>query len=210
MWSSVGCQFFKRNLPSYLENMAVLSILRGLGQNVTRYPITLGNNSIKILKNVNYNSLQQAREMSEHHVMKIRPSRWTWNKFKDCLHFYSLLGIIPATLLIMYTNLFIGPARLVETPEDYTPKHWEYHPHPITRFIAKHFSRSYQQEYEMMLHSVYEEEYKQKLRLAEKRIREKMRDNQDYEAFYYRPATARYQKLVREHMENTTLRSGDK
>ena len=36
--------------------------------------------------------------------------------------------------------------------------------HPITRFIAKHFTKSYQQEYEMMIHFLYEEEYKQKLR----------------------------------------------
>lgn len=66
--------------------------------------------------------------MSEHRKMIIKPSRWQWNRFKDMLHFYTFLGIIPSTLVILYTNIFIGPARLVETPADYVPEAHEYYP----------------------------------------------------------------------------------
>ena len=65
--------------------------------------------------------------MSEHRLMKIAPSRWSWNKFKDLLNFYFFLGALPCAALILGVNLLIGPARLVETPEDYVPEHWEYY-----------------------------------------------------------------------------------
>lgn len=57
----------------------------------------------------------------------VTPSRFQWNKFKDMLHFYVMLGVIPITAIVFYTNVFIGPAQLTEIPEGYTPKHWEYH-----------------------------------------------------------------------------------
>lgn len=59
--------------------------------------------------------------------MAIKPSRWSWNRFKDLLHFYFFLGAIPATAFILYVNLFIGPAKLAEIPEGYTPEPYEYH-----------------------------------------------------------------------------------
>ena len=99
-----------------------------------------------------------------------------------------MLGAIPSAALILYCNIFIGPAKLVEIPEGYTPEAYEYHSvsqqnkliwndenqflilkillqlqHPITRFMAKHMVKSFQQEYEIMCMHVYEEDYKQKL-----------------------------------------------
>lgn len=38
-----------------------------------------------------------------------------------------MLGVIPAALIVFLTNIYIGPAKLAEIPEGYTPKHWEYH-----------------------------------------------------------------------------------
>lgn len=64
--------------------------------------------------------------MSDHRVLPIQPSRYQWQKFKDHLHFYTLLGLIPCGLGLLYVNVFIGPATLSETPEGYVPKHWEY------------------------------------------------------------------------------------
>jgi len=119
-----------------------------------------------------------------------------------------MLGIIPAGLLILSANLFVGPAKLAEIPEGYTPQHWEYYSHPITRFIAKHWTKSYQQEYEMMIQFLYEEEYKQKLRLAEKRVKKMIAEKQDFEAYYYEPATARYQQFVRDNENKTNLERG--
>lgn len=59
-------------------------------------------------------------------VMEIIPSKYQWHKYKDLLHFYLMLGAIPALGLVFYTNVFIGPATLTEIPCDYQPRHWEY------------------------------------------------------------------------------------
>jgi len=59
--------------------------------------------------------------------MVILPGRYQWNKFKDFVHFYTLLGAIPIAIGITLINVFIGPATLEEIPDDYVPKEWEYH-----------------------------------------------------------------------------------
>lgn len=76
------------------------------------------------------------RYMSGHNNMAIKPSRWSWNRFKDLVHFYFFLGAIPATAVILYINLFIGPARLAEIPEGYTPEPYEYH--AVSKAITCH------------------------------------------------------------------------
>lgn len=75
--------------------------------------------------------------MSDHgpRLMTITPSRMQWHKFKDMLHFYVMLGVIPITAIVFYTNVFIGPATLTEAPADYEPKHWEFHRVSITNHI---------------------------------------------------------------------------
>lgn len=67
--------------------------------------------------------------MSDHgpRLMPMQPTRFQWHKFKDLFHYYIMVGAIPLTALIFYTNVFIGPATLTEIPEGYEPKHWEYH-----------------------------------------------------------------------------------
>lgn len=60
-------------------------------------------------------------------TMKIRPSRWSWNRFKDLLHLYFLLGIIPLTVFTTCLNIFVGPAKLVDIPEGYVPEEHEYY-----------------------------------------------------------------------------------
>ena len=63
----------------------------------------------------------------DHKVMEIRASRFQWQKFKDLFHFYTLIGLIPVGLVVFYVNIFIGPAKLRETPENYIPEQWEYY-----------------------------------------------------------------------------------
>lgn len=65
--------------------------------------------------------------MSGHNLMNIRETKWQWTKFKDLVHFYVLVGVIPLTLFVTFINVFIGPAKLAPIPEGYRPKHWEYH-----------------------------------------------------------------------------------
>lgn len=70
--------------------------------------------------------------MSEHRTLAIQPSRWQWKKFKDLFHLYTLVAAIPVGAILLYTNIFIGPATLSEIPEGYVPKHWEYYRVSIT------------------------------------------------------------------------------
>jgi NADH:ubiquinone oxidoreductase, NDUFB5/SGDH subunit len=60
-------------------------------------------------------------------IMPMTPSRFQWHKFKDSLHYFTMVGLIPMSALIFYVNVFIGPAQLTEVPEGYEPEHWEYH-----------------------------------------------------------------------------------
>ncbi|CAH8662648.1 unnamed protein product [Heterobilharzia americana] len=43
------------------------------------------------------------------------------------MHFYLMLGLVPVLLLAFLVNVFVGPAELTDIPEDYEPRHWEYH-----------------------------------------------------------------------------------
>uniref|UniRef100_A0A4Y7LP77 NADH dehydrogenase [ubiquinone] 1 beta subcomplex subunit 5, mitochondrial n=1 Tax=Eubosmina coregoni TaxID=186181 RepID=A0A4Y7LP77_9CRUS len=139
------------------------------------------------------------REMSGgHHTFQIKPARWSWNKFKDMLHFYTMVAVIPSTIVITCINIFIGPAKLVPIPEGYNPQEYEYHQHPITRWMAKNITKSYQQEYEMHLHNIYEQEYRMKLRATEAKVKAKMRENQDVQTYYYQPVSTRYYKYASE------------
>ncbi|XP_046387896.1 NADH dehydrogenase [ubiquinone] 1 beta subcomplex subunit 5, mitochondrial [Ischnura elegans] len=133
-----------------------------------------------------------------HRTMPIIPSRWQWHKFKDLVHFYMMVGLIPVTAIVLYCNIFIGPAKLAEIPEGYIPKHWEYYPHPITRFIAKYMLSSPQQEYEKLLHMIFEEEERMKLRKIESDVRLKMGERADYKAYYYQPVDPKYHRISRE------------
>ncbi|XP_055376881.1 NADH dehydrogenase [ubiquinone] 1 beta subcomplex subunit 5, mitochondrial [Condylostylus longicornis] len=154
--------------------------------------------------------VNQTRNMSGgHHHFAIQPSRFQFKKFKDLLHYFVMLGVIPITAIVMYTNIFIGPAELREIPEGYVPKHWEYHKHPISRFLAQYVYPSPQQEYEKMCHFLYEENEKAQLRKLEAQIKEKMASRNDYQAYYYRPAIAKYHRISKEAADYLESIRGD-
>lgn len=62
-----------------------------------------------------------------HNTFRVRESDWQFKKVKDLVHYYLMVGLIPITGIILYTNIFIGPAKLAPIPEGYVPKHWEYY-----------------------------------------------------------------------------------
>ncbi|XP_060527422.1 NADH dehydrogenase [ubiquinone] 1 beta subcomplex subunit 5, mitochondrial [Cylas formicarius] len=138
------------------------------------------------------------RHMSEHRVFPLAPSKWQWKKTKDLFHFYFMLGAIPCTLAVMYGNIFVGPATLSEIPKDYEPKYWEYYRNPITRFIARYIMNNPQQDYEKYCHYIFVEEEKKRLRFLEKEIEAKIAERDDYQAYYYKPVTAKYQRVIKE------------
>ncbi|EDW17844.1 NADH dehydrogenase [ubiquinone] 1 beta subcomplex subunit 5, mitochondrial [Drosophila mojavensis] len=155
---------------------------------------------------------QQLRRMGgdhEHHHMTIKPSRFQWDKFKDLMHFYVMIGVLPITALVLYANIFVGPSQLAEIPEGYEPKHWEYEKNPISRFIARYILTSQQQEYEKALHNIFEENEKAQIRLLEEKIRKKMSERNDYQAYYYRPSVAKYHRISKEAADELEALRGD-
>ncbi|XP_071439648.1 NADH dehydrogenase [ubiquinone] 1 beta subcomplex subunit 5, mitochondrial [Hetaerina americana] len=155
--------------------------------------------------------LEQRARMSGggHRTMPITPSRWQWHKFKDLVHFYLMVGLIPVTAIVLYCNIFIGPAQLAEIPEGYVPKHWEYHRHPISRFIARYILNNPQQEYEKMLHMIFEEEERIKLRKIEELVKLKMGERADYKSYYYQPVDPKYHRMSREAADARAAIRGD-
>lgn len=145
----------------------------------------------------------QVRCMGGHaRTMRITPSRLQWHKFKDMVHLYVMVGAIPLSAFLFCVNVFIGPAKLREIPEGYTPNYWEYYRHPITRNWARYFGMNLQQEYEKFLHFIKEQDERRILKLAERRMEELMSERGDYKAWYYRPeSTGRYKRWVRKESD---------
>ena len=53
----------------------------------------------------------------------------------DELSLYTISFALFLGLGITLTNLFYSNPALSAIPEGYTPKEWEYHPNPITRYV---------------------------------------------------------------------------
>ncbi|CAL1272894.1 unnamed protein product [Larinioides sclopetarius] len=143
------------------------------------------------LNNKRNDIIQVIRKMSGGHgdrTMHITPSRFAYTKFKDDLHFYITLGVVPLVLLILYVNIFIGPATLSEIPEDYEPQHWEYFKHPISRFIARYFNEDPQVEHEKVLHMLWEEQEGGKWSETIRKVNTLMAERDDYKAWYFIPS----------------------
>ncbi|KAM4041809.1 NADH dehydrogenase [ubiquinone] 1 beta subcomplex subunit 5, mitochondrial [Anomaloglossus baeobatrachus] len=109
----------------------------------------------------------------------VTPSTYYDKRFLNLLKFYTLLTAIPAGIAIALINIFFGPAELAETPEDYIPEPWEYYQHPITRFLAHHVYKDYQQTYEQQMSLLHVENEKRLLRLYETAARRSMRQKGD-------------------------------
>ncbi|TGZ72138.1 hypothetical protein CRM22_002256 [Opisthorchis felineus] len=84
-------------------------------------------------------------------LFEVKPSEFLNARALDTLHFYAMLGLVPCLVLVFLVNMFVGPAELTDIPEGYEPRHWEYHKHPISRFIAKYMSPHPQKVYESFL-----------------------------------------------------------
>jgi len=136
-----------------------------------------------------------------HHsnTMNITASRYNYQQYKDVLHFYILLGVIPLSILVFFVNVFIGPATLTEIPEGYVPKQYELYPHPITRWLAHYWYEDQQEVYERNLHYMVEEEEGRTMSALEKRIDKLMRERGDYPVFYQNKITLG--KYLRGHID---------
>ncbi|XP_054154359.1 NADH dehydrogenase [ubiquinone] 1 beta subcomplex subunit 5, mitochondrial-like [Oppia nitens] len=128
----------------------------------------------------------------------MRPSVYAWRKFKDFLHFYVMLGVIPLTIFATYVSIRYGPAELAEIPEGYEPEVWEYERNPITRFFAKNIMPDKRHDYEEMVAYFNEESEKIILKKIERMVRDFMKDRSDYQSWYYRHLDAYHMRVERE------------
>lgn len=113
-----------------------------------------------------------------------RPSRWSYDMFKDYLHLYTLIGLIPCGLLVIGSNLFIGTAVLKPIPEGYEPKEEEYYKSPITRWFVRHVYKSYQQQYEMRAASIWQDHKRGNIRQLYDEVARVQKLNTDYKGWF--------------------------
>jgi len=143
--------------------------------------------------------------------MEMTPTNFEWRKFKDHLHFYIMLGVIPIAAIISYVNLFIGPGELIDTPDDYEPKHWEYYKSPISQFISRNFVDSPEKMYERHMHFVAIEKEKILMRKLEKKIALLVgqgAERYDSKKWYYLPANDRPAQTGRAFEEDQDKNQG--
>ncbi|XP_071945604.1 NADH dehydrogenase [ubiquinone] 1 beta subcomplex subunit 5, mitochondrial-like [Antedon mediterranea] len=123
----------------------------------------------------------QIKGMSGGATRKFFPhaSTYTDRRFLRRAMFYASLTGVPSLAVITYVNVLYGEAELSKIPEGYVPKHWEYYPHPISRFIARYLKASPQQEYEKQAHVMELEHAKSVARKQEREIKRQMRKRGD-------------------------------
>ena len=131
-------------------------------------------------------------------TMPIRPSLWTWRKFKDMMHLYFSLALIPIFCVTSYCSIFIGNAELAETPEGYEPEYYEYERHPITRWFCRVWHEHPGASHERRMHKLTIENEKMILKKIENNVRNIMSARGDYKAWNYEPV---YGKEVRRYRD---------
>ncbi|KAM3186765.1 hypothetical protein ACTXT7_003684 [Hymenolepis weldensis] len=122
-----------------------------------------------------------------HETMFVRASRFMNEKYYDELHFFFMLGLVPCVLGAFIVNIVVGQAELIETPEDYEPRYWEYYKHPITRFLSRNFMWSPQQIYENHLAYLKRQMDSQEILKEEKWFQDSELKNLDYRGWQYIP-----------------------
>ncbi|XP_069103476.1 NADH dehydrogenase [ubiquinone] 1 beta subcomplex subunit 5, mitochondrial-like [Argopecten irradians] len=118
-------------------------------------------------------------------AMKLKPGMYMDRLWRDGVHFFILLGTIPVLTVITLANLVLPQGELTDLPEDRVPQTWEYHQHPITRFIAKHIVRSPEKLYETNMALVHIEEEKRRLRKLDAQVKRVMLNRQDIRGWYF-------------------------
>jgi len=127
------------------------------------------------------------KRWSSERRMRMMISEFNERKFFDMFHYYFLIGLVPTFAVVFYANVFVGQAKLTEIPEGYEPRHYEYYKHPLRRFMARYVCQSFDERYEISLHSIYTHVMKDKLRGLERKVKRLQHARGDAKGWFYRP-----------------------
>lgn len=183
--------------------MVVMSLLRPCMRQMIRAPLALQRQT----------ALQgqvSVRNAGHERKMVIIPSSFEWTRFKNDMHFFILLGLIPMGLLITYANMFIGPAELSEIPEGYEPKEYEYYQYPIKRWMAKYVFEEPMKTYERTLHVLNIETERKYWNMLHKKVKVLMKDRLDYRGWYWVDADKSIIDLEKHGLEDNERYHGNK
>ncbi|CAG0881107.1 unnamed protein product [Cyprideis torosa] len=145
-----------------------------------------------------------------HRQFFLTPSRFAWKKIKDSYHYYIMWGLLPCFAIMSYANFFYGPSILVPIPEGYIPQEYEYYKSPITRWFVKHYLDTDVQTYhERRMQYQYEIAHLELVKDFKRDVKEKMKAEDDYQAFYYRPVVAKNYRLTRKAEEDRRYIAGN-
>ena len=130
--------------------------------------------------------------------MVIKPSLFQWNKFKDLVHLYTMLAVIPMFLFSSYMNIFVGRAELAEIPEGYEPEFYEYSRGPVTRLMAKYLFEHPAARHERLLDHLNRLHEKEMLKRVEQQVKVVMTARNDDKSWWYEPIYGKELRRFRE------------